>query len=98
MSKTVNFNMRVEKELKDETAQIFENYGMTTAQAIRMFLVNVANTRKIPLAFDYQANDLVLGVETLKEIEQGRLDYQAGVLDRLAPDNALNALQELSRG
>lgn len=98
MSKTVNFNMRVEKELKDETAQIFENYGMTTAQAIRMFLVNVANTRKIPLAFDYQANDLVLGAETLKEIEQGRLDYQAGVLDRLAPDNALNALQELSRG
>lgn len=98
MSNTVNFNMRVEKELKDETAQIFENYGMTTAQAIRMFLVNVANTRKIPLAFDYQANDLVLGAETLKEIEQGRLDYQAGVLDRLAPDNALNALQELSRG
>lgn len=42
---TVNFNMRVEKELKDETSQIFENYGMTTAQAVRMFLVNVAKTK-----------------------------------------------------
>ncbi len=87
MSNTVNFNMRLEKDLKDETAQIFENYGMTTAQAIRMFLVNVAKTRKIPLSFDYQANDLVLGAKTLQEIEQGRLDYQAGALDRLAPDN-----------
>lgn len=61
---TVNFNMRVEKELKDETSQIFENYGMTTAQAVRMFLVNVAKTKKVPLSFDYQADDLVIGAET----------------------------------
>ena len=46
---TVNFNMRIEKELKDETSQIFENYGMTTAQAVRMFLVNVAKTKRVPL-------------------------------------------------
>ncbi|MGP5516589.1 type II toxin-antitoxin system RelB/DinJ family antitoxin, partial [Psychrobacter alimentarius] len=48
---TVNFNMRLEQELKDETSQIFENYGMTTAQAVRMFLVNVAKTKKVPLSF-----------------------------------------------
>ena len=78
---TVNFNMRIEKELKDETSQIFENYGMTTAQAVRMFLVNVAKTKKVPLSFDYQADDLVIGAETLQAIEQGRLDYQAGKLD-----------------
>lgn len=95
---TVNFNMRVEKELKDETSQIFENYGMTTAQAVRMFLVNVAKTKKVPLSFDYQADDLVLGADTLQAIEQGRLDYQAGKLDRLAPDDAIQALQELTRG
>ena len=95
---TVNFNMRVEKELKDETSQIFENYGMTTAQAVKMFLVNVAKTKKVPLSFDYQADDLVLGAETLQAIEQGRLDYQAGKLDRLAPDEAIQALQELTRG
>ncbi|WP_201537383.1 type II toxin-antitoxin system RelB/DinJ family antitoxin [Psychrobacter ciconiae] len=57
---TVNFNMRLEKELKDETSQIFENYGMTTAQAVRMFLVHVAKTKKVPLSFDYQADDLSL--------------------------------------
>ena len=43
---TVNFNMRVEKELKDETSQIFENYGMTTAQAVRMFWSMLPKRRK----------------------------------------------------
>ncbi|MBE0443430.1 MULTISPECIES: type II toxin-antitoxin system RelB/DinJ family antitoxin [Psychrobacter] len=98
MSSTVNFNMRLEKELKDETSQIFENYGMTTSQAVRMFLVNVAKTKKIPLSFDYQADDLVLGDQTLQAIKQGRLDYEAGKLDRLEPNEALEALQGLSRG
>lgn len=98
MASTVNFNMRLEKELKDETSQIFENYGMTTPQAVRMFLVNVAKTKKIPLSFDYQADDLVLGSQTLQAVEQGRLDYEAGRLDRLAPNEALEALQVLSRG
>lgn len=98
MASTVNFNIRLEKELKDETSQIFENYGMTTSQAVRMFLVNVAKTKKIPLSFDYQADDLVLGAQTLQAIEQGRLDYEAGSLDRLAPNEALEALQGLSRG
>lgn len=56
------------------------------------------NIRKIPLSFDYQADDLVLGAQTLQAIEQGRLDYEAGRLDRLAPNEALEALQALSRG
>ncbi|WP_169393575.1 MULTISPECIES: type II toxin-antitoxin system RelB/DinJ family antitoxin [Psychrobacter] len=86
---TVNFNMRLEKELKDETSQIFENYGMTTAQAVRMFLVHVAKTKKVPLSFDYQADNLALGAQTLQSVEQGRLDYQSGKLDRLAADKAV---------
>lgn len=90
--------MRVERQLKDETSQIFENYGMTMAQAIRMFLVNVAHTKKVPLALDYQADELVLGVQTLYAIEQGRADYDAGRLDRLTPDEAIQALQGLSCG
>lgn len=99
MSNTVNFNMRLEKELKDEVSQIFENYGMTTAQALKMFLVTVAKTKKVPLSLDYQAdNALVLGEKTLQAIEQGRLDYQAGKLERLSADNAIQALQQMARG
>lgn len=54
--------------------------------------------QKIPLSFDYQADDLVLGDQTLQAIKQGRLDYEAGKLDRLEPNEALEALQGLSRG
>lgn len=56
------------------------------------------NIRKIPLSFDCQADDLELGAQTLQAIEQGRLDYEAGRLDRLEPNEALEALQALSRG
>ncbi len=66
----VNFNLRLEKDLKEKTGAIFENYGMTTAQAIRMFLHNVANTKKIPLVFDYQANDRTPSPSTLEAIEE----------------------------
>lgn len=98
MAETVNFNMRMERELRDETNQIFENYGMTMAQAFRMFLMNVAKTRKIPLSLDYQADEIVLGASTLKAIEQGRADYLAGRLERLAPENAIQSLEEMARG
>ena len=56
------------------------------------------NVRKIPLSFDCQADDLELGAQTLQAIEQGRLDYEAGRLDRLEPNEALEALQALSHG
>ena len=55
MSNIVNFNLRLEKEIKEQASEIFENYGMTTAQALRMFLVNVVHTKKVPLTLDYQA-------------------------------------------
>lgn len=53
---------------------------------------------KAILSLDYQANDVVLGAERLKAIEQGRADYRAGKLERLEPENALQALQEMARG
>ena len=72
MAQTVNFNMRLEKELRDEVSVIFENYGMTTAQALRMFLVNVAHTKKVPLTFDYQAeqDDRVPSEKLLRAIAE----------------------------
>lgn len=58
MSNVINFNLRMEKELKEQASIIFENYGMTTSQALRMFLMNVIHTRKVPLTLDYQAERL----------------------------------------
>lgn len=52
---TVNYNIRLEKELKDNAFAVLESYGLTPSQAIKLFLTQVAQTNTVPLSFDYQA-------------------------------------------
>lgn len=77
----VNFNMRLDQDLKDRAAQVLECYGLTTAQAIKLFLNQVAETRSVPLSFDYVKED-VLNQQTKTAVRQGRYDYQAGNLTK----------------
>ena len=49
----VNFNMRLEEDLRDNANHIFEEYGLTMPQAFKLFLNQVVKTRTVPLAFDY---------------------------------------------
>lgn len=51
---TTNYNIRLEKELKDTAFAVFESYGLTPSQAIKLFLTQVAQTNQVPLSFDYQ--------------------------------------------
>ncbi|ALF60930.1 type II toxin-antitoxin system RelB/DinJ family antitoxin [Psychrobacter urativorans] len=61
---TTNYNIRLEQELKDSAFSVFESYGLTPSQAIKLFLTQVAQTNTVPLSFDYQAR---ANVKTLDE-------------------------------
>ena len=52
---TTNYNIRLDQELKDKAFAVFESYGLTPSQAIRLFLNQVADTNAVPLSFDYQS-------------------------------------------
>jgi RHH-type rel operon transcriptional repressor/antitoxin RelB len=52
---TTNYNIRLDQALKDKAFSVFESYGLTPSQAIKLFLHQVAETNSIPLSFDYQA-------------------------------------------
>lgn len=52
---TTNYNMRIDKDLKEKAFSVFESYGLTPSQAIKLFLNQVADTKKVPLSFDYQS-------------------------------------------
>lgn len=56
---TTNYNIRLEQELKERAFSVFESYGLTPSQAIKLFLTQVAQTNTVPLSFDYQARDNV---------------------------------------
>ena len=52
--KTTNYNIRLDQELKDNAFAVFESYGLTPSQAIKLFLTQVAQTNQVPLSFEYQ--------------------------------------------
>lgn len=87
---TTNFNLRLDKELRDEAFQVFEQYGLSAAQAFRLFLNQVAKTQKIPLSFDYAAKEP--NALTAEAIYQGRKDYAEGGLAGYKPEELTLAL------
>lgn len=52
---SVNFNIRMDESLKERAFPIIESYGLTPAQAVKLFLNQIADTRTIPLSFQYHA-------------------------------------------
>mgnify|MGYP000731208363 CR=1 FL=1 len=51
---TTNYNIRLDQSLKDNAFSVFESYGLTPSQAIKLFLTQVAQTKQVPLSFEYQ--------------------------------------------
>lgn len=90
---STNFNLRLDRELRDKAFQVFEQYGLSASQAFRLFLNQVAQTQQVPLSFDYIATQP--NKETAEAICQGREDYAAGHLTGYEPKALTKALTGL---
>ncbi len=55
--------LRVKEELKEQAEQIFEAIGITTSDAIRMFLQQTVNTGGLP----FQPTTKILNKKTVKD-------------------------------
>lgn len=66
---SVSYNIRLDEDLKNEAFEVFKSYGMSPAQAIKLFLKMTAETKTIPLDFKYQANAITL--EAVRELKAG---------------------------
>ena len=53
---SVTYNFRIDEDLKNESFEVIKSFGMTPAQAIKLFLKQTAETKTIPINFDYQPN------------------------------------------
>ena len=94
----VNFNMRLEEDLRNDANHIFEEYGLTMPQAFKLFLNQVVKTRAVPLAFDY-AKEATLTpkataklLQSLNEIEKGEYTQYETV------EEALKAMSDEANG
>lgn len=100
---TTNFNIRLDDSLKARSFPVFEQYGITPSQAFKLFLNQVAETKSIPLSFDYYKNQTdtkdyqlskkgqALLAESVKDLENGDFD----TYDNL--DDALKAMAGLAK-
>jgi DNA-damage-inducible protein J len=94
----VNFNMRLDAELKDKVTPILENYGLTMPQAFKLFLNQIAKTKTIPLSFDYASENSLTPkaaaklLQSLKEVENGEYTEYKTV------EKMIKAVSEESRG
>ena len=59
-----SYTFRLDADLKAQAFEVFKNYGLNPAQALKMFLRQVADTKTIPVQLDYQPN-----TETAEAIE-----------------------------
>lgn len=70
---TTNFNLRLDKDLRDKAFSVFDSYGLTASQAFKLFLNQVAETKAIPLSFNYQAQEPnAITQAAMLELEEGR--------------------------
>jgi RHH-type rel operon transcriptional repressor/antitoxin RelB len=76
---TENYNIRLEQELKNRAFAVIESFGLSPAQAIRLFLKQTAETNIIPLTFDYQVRASKSTLKAIEELENG--EYTESTLD-----------------
>lgn len=65
-----SYTFRLDADLKAQAFEVFKNYGLNPAQALKMFLRQVADTKTIPVQLDYQPNTET--AEAIKELMSGK--------------------------
>lgn len=61
---SINFNIRMDESLKERAFPIIESYGLTPAQAVKLFLNQIADTQALPLSLAYKAGKIPNAVTT----------------------------------
>lgn len=65
-----SYTFRLDNELKTQAFTVFRNYGLNPAQAIKMFLRQVAETNTIPVELNYEPNATT--ARAIRELRDGK--------------------------
>ena len=92
MAKTATVHTRVTKDIKEQADYIFSRLGLTTSQAIMLFLTATVNHNGFPFELSIPSNEdedlafataiaTVDGVPPSKEAKELFLLYKRGIID-----------------
>lgn len=98
---TSTFNVRLDENLRSQATQIFESYGLSPTQAVKLFFNQVVATKTIPLNFEYKKNELerdwLPNLATQQSLLEAHQEYQSGKLERYkTAEEAMQAMQKFA--
>ena len=72
---TSNMNLRIDSSLRDQAAEVFASYGLSPAQAVKLFFTQVVKTHTVPLDFNYNSNKPTKKLaHAIAELENGEVN------------------------
>ena len=89
MRKTEVYQIRISTEEKQRAFAVFEQLGISPAQAIRLFFKQVVHTQSIPFSIQQKQSSSAKPVEEAKDVHTQSLEQQDAELFA-----TLNALLE----
>ena len=89
MSHTTNLSIRIDRSLKDEADQVFNEMGMNLTTAITIFVRQAVRQKKIPFEIaldkgsDISLSDAMAAVERIREnaLQTGAADMSMDEID-----------------
>lgn len=67
-----SYTFRLNDKLKEEAFRVFESYGISPSQAMKLFLTQVAETKTVPLSLDYEPNKET--IEAMHDLRNGNYE------------------------
>lgn len=93
----VNYNIRIEKELRDSAFAVLDHYGLSPSQAIKLFLKQISGTGSVPLSFDWKP-EYQLTAKAQSRLQQSMQERANGEFTRYeSVDDATKAMLELNQ-
>ena len=92
---SINFNIRMDESLKERAFPIIESYGLTPAQAVKLFLNQIADTQALPLSLAYKAGKIPNAVTT-RALEEAIAERNNPTAPAYTLAEAMQAMQELA--
>lgn len=73
MSRSGTYQIRINEQEKQETFAVFQDLGITPAQAVKLFFTQVRNTRSIPFPIEHTPNEKTASILLASDEEK---DYK----------------------
>jgi DNA-damage-inducible protein J len=84
MSQTATLQIKLDPQVKQAASDLFSSMGLTTADAVKLFLKQSLNSHSIP--FQIKAQVEYFSQEDIKEINEARTNIENGEYIELTPD------------